>query len=93
MRGTAFRMKVERTLGCLGRLRPYGHVIVDVNRLDPDRVANAEMRPSTVALNESRSNAILHPARAPRSVPYIHPATAATIWSSVEATSGPSLAP
>jgi len=30
MRGTAFRMKVERTLGYLARLRRYDHVIVDV---------------------------------------------------------------
>src|SRR5713101_5969851 len=48
------------------------------------------IRPSTVAAYESRSNAILRPARAPRRVPYIHPATAATMWSSVDATGGPS---
>jgi len=51
------------------------------------------IRPSTVALNDSRSNAILRPARAPRSVPYIQPATAATMWSSVDAIGGPSVAP
>ncbi len=38
-------------------------------------------------------NRILRPARAPRRVPYIQPATAATMWSSVEAIGGPSLAP
>ena len=52
-----------------------------------------EMRPATVVLNVSRSNATLRPARAPRSVPSIQPATAATMWSSVEAIGGPSFAP
>ena len=51
------------------------------------------IRPSTVAVYDSRSNSTLRPARAPRRVPYIQPATPATMWSRVDAIGGPSLAP
>src|SRR3989475_4731631 len=41
MRGAALGMKLEGTLGCLARLRRHGKIVVDVNRLDADRVADA----------------------------------------------------
>src|SRR2546426_7948199 len=41
MRGAALGMKREGTLGCLARLRRHGKIVVDVNRLDADRVADA----------------------------------------------------
>src|SRR5437016_12279740 len=41
MRGAALGMKLEGTLGCLARLRRHGKIVVDANRLDADRVADA----------------------------------------------------
>src|SRR5262245_60172596 len=41
MRGTALQMDLERALGRLARLGRHRDVIVDVNRLDPDRLADA----------------------------------------------------
>src|SRR5262249_40503462 len=41
MRGAALRMKLESALGCLARLRRHSHVVMDVNRFDPDRLADA----------------------------------------------------
>src|SRR5437899_11150365 len=41
MRGAALGMKLEGTLGCLARLRRHSKIVVDVNRLDADRVADA----------------------------------------------------
>src|SRR5438094_1790398 len=41
MRGAALGMKLEGTLGCLARLRRHGKIVVDVNRLEADRVADA----------------------------------------------------
>src|SRR5262245_20063373 len=36
MRGAALQMDLERTLGRLERVGRHRHIIVDVNRLDPD---------------------------------------------------------
>src|SRR2546428_3486432 len=41
MRGATLGMKLEGTVGCLARLRRHGKIVVDVNRLDADRVADA----------------------------------------------------
>jgi hypothetical protein len=66
---------------------------VDVDGLDADGLADAadaalDCRPVRVPVEGD-----LRPARAPSRVPYIQPATAATMWSSVEAIGGPSFAP